>query len=462
MSRQDARPALVSIICFLAVGYIFLYEWGVFEADALRTPVTVAKLLVPVILLVLIPVRIPQSKAFKRFILFYFLFMVWALAPVIASGEFQDTALVWFRYMPRFFFALLIGVYFLRQPEAPIKLMKFLVIVGAITVVQFCLLVPAVMFDLVGQLQTAGLRGAIYAGPFGILGNQTATMFFPGLSLPVFRLTGFWLEPSNASGFLFAAFFLARVIFLIEKKRFWRIMSYVCLVGGFLALSNAGYLAIASPILFSCLFMKKSRGKFVYVLVLTVLALGLAFFAVGGRTLVNEQYGSSAGLRALAGARAGTEFDPYGGRVELLQKNLDLVISKPFGIGIKVAGEGVAGSYEEASGSAPILWLAYTGVLGLLLLAFREYQIIKVAIKYSRESPIIMGAAQAWLAMCVQHLVYGTWMTPAYLVLCALVTSTVLQYHRTTQPSDLASGKVPRLKLRQTPGIEPKKPALST
>src|SRR5207253_2616822 len=101
---------------------------------------------------------------------------------------------------------------------------------------------------------------------------------------------GFWHEPSNSSGFLFAAFFLASLVYSVENKRMWRIMSYVCLVGGFLALSNAGYLAIAVPTLFACHFMKRSRGKFAYVVLLGILSLGLAYFALQGRALVAEQY----------------------------------------------------------------------------------------------------------------------------------------------------------------------------
>jgi hypothetical protein len=357
--------------------------------------------------------------------------------------------------MPRFFFAFLIGLYFLRQPEASITVMKSLVMIGALTVAQFCLLVPLLLFNLVNEFHSVGFRGATYFGPFGILGNQTAMMYFPGLSFPIFRLTGFWLEPSNASGFLFAVFFLARVVYLIEKKRFWRIMSYVCLTGGFLALSNAGYLAIAAPTLFACLFMKKSGGKIVYVVVLTTLALGLAFFAVRGRTLVNEQYSDSSGLKALAGARAGTEVDPYSGRVELFQKNMDLIVSKPFGIGMQISGEG---HYEDASQSAPIQWLAYTGIIGLILLLLREYQVLIIAIKYSRQSPIIMAASQAWLAMFVHHLGYGTWMTPGYLLLCALVTSSVFYYAQASNP---VAATVPKLRLRPALVTRPERPGLS-
>lgn len=456
---SKSRP--LYIVCLLIVGYIFLYEWGIFEAELLRTWVTAAKLLVPGLLLLLVPIKKVPSRAFRRFILFYLIFMIWGLAPGIVNGEFQISALTWFKYLPRFFFAVLAGIYFLRTPIAATAVMKLLVLIGVLSVIQFCILVPLIIFDYVEGFTIAGARG-LFFGPYGVLGNQVALMTFPGLSFPVLRLTGFWLEPSNASGFLFAAFFLGQVVYHSGQKLFWRIMSYICLAGGFLCLSNAGYLAFAAPILFACLFMKKSGTKFAYVMALSVLALGLGYFAVRGRSLANDDYTESSALKALSGARVGGADDPYGGRVELLQKNLSGAITNPFGIGMKVSGEGAEGSYREASASAPVLWLAYTGFVGLILLLLREYQIMIVALKYARESPLVMGASQAWLAMFVQHLAYGTWMTPAYLVMCALVVSTVLHHRVTVRANEAPRLDSTALRLRQIMGPRFKSPVLIT
>lgn len=438
--RWNYRPQY--LICLLIVSYVLLYEWGLFEADFLRNWATAAKLLVPGLLLVLIPIKRAPSRYFRLFILFYLLFMLWALAPGIVASDVQIVALglTWLKYLPRAVFVFLVGLYFLRRPAAAVVVMKLLVIVAVLSVIQFCILVPAAIFEYVQGFYISGTRG-LYFGPYGILGNQIAVMTFPGLSYPVFRLTGFWLEPSNASGFMFAVFFLSRVVCLSANSRFWRIMSYICLLGGFLCLSNAGYLAFAAPILFACLFMKKSGVKFVYVVVMAALAIGLVYFAIEGRSLANEEYNGSAALRALSGAREGPGADVYGGRIELLQKNVGVAITNPFGIGMTVAGEGGEGSYQEASASAPILWLAYTGFIGLILLLLRESQMLFVAIRYARNSPVVMAASQAWLAMFVQHLAYGTWMSPLYLALCAVVFSMVLYYEQTVGEEELAAPK---------------------
>src|SRR5439155_3906633 len=79
ISRDQAHPAVSYVIAFLIVTYVLLYEWGIFEADILTSWVTGAKLLIPVLLLVLIPQRMPRSSAFKLFILFYLIFTIWGL-----------------------------------------------------------------------------------------------------------------------------------------------------------------------------------------------------------------------------------------------------------------------------------------------------------------------------------------------------------------------------------------------
>jgi hypothetical protein len=437
MRKTVRSPFFITAIIVI---YALLYEWAIFEADVLRTSVNAVKILIPCLMLVIIPVGKSYSRPFRLFSLFFLLFMVWGLAPSLFAEEFQETISTWMKYAPRLLFAFLVGVYFLRQPGASVQLMKGFVVIAVLTVAQFVLLIIAYSFDLADPFFVSGIR-AIHLGPFGLLGNQNAVQRFAEIPFPVFRLTGFWHEPSNASGFLFAAFFLARVLHGIEKKLYWRVMSYVSLAGGFLALSNAGYLAIAAPTFFAALFMKKSGGKIVYVIVLGSLSLGLAYFALQGRTLVQEQYSGSGELKALAGARAGTEIDPYGGRVELLQKSLEVLVRQPFGIGIRISGEG---HYEDASASAPIQWLTYTGFIGLILILLREYQVLIVAIRYSKDSSLIMAASQAWLAIFTQHLAHGTWMTPQYLLLCILVLSTVYHTQRNAFGDHLAGKAVAR------------------
>jgi hypothetical protein len=439
ITNKAARSPL--IILGVVTLYALLFEWQIFQGDVLLPAVNVAKLIIPVLMLVLIPIRRAPSRPLRLFFLFFLLFMIWGLVPSLLAEQFQETVSTWLKYASRLLFAFLVGLYVLRQPQASLQLMKVLVTISVLTVIQFLLLVFFYSLDMAKPFFISGIT-AIHYGPYGLLGNQTAVQSFAEIPFPIFRLTGYWFEPSTASGFLFASFFLARIVHGVEKKFHWRLMSYVCCVGGFLALSNAGYLAIAAPMFFAALFMKKAGGKLAYVVILGLLSLGLAYFALQGRVLVNEKYASSGELKALSGARAGSEIDPYGGRTDLLQKSWEVLTTQPFGIGMRVPGEGY---YEQASASAPVQWLTFTGFVGLILLLLREYQLLRTAIRYARDSPLIMSAAQAWIAICTQHLVYGTWMTPFYLILATLVISTTHHAQQNAFGDYFAAGAVPLL-----------------
>ncbi len=420
---HDIEGPHVYIVCFVIITYVLMYEWPLFDANYIHDAVNVAKLVAPAILLLLIPGRKLYSRNFKLFIVFYFLFMLWAFIPSIVSPDAQESVVTWLKYLPRALFALLIGTYFLKQPHASIILIKCMVLIGLGTVIQFVLLVTLLYLGYAEGFTVAG-AGGLYFGPLGILGNQAAWQSFQGIPFMIYRLTGFWAEPSNASGFLFVTYFLAQGVYEIEKKRYWSVISYICLVGGFLGLSNAGYLAIAAPILFGCAFMKKSGKKIIYATVLGGLSLGLAYFAIQGRALIAQNYADQAELQVLSGYGARTIGDDmYGGRLELMKKNFDLVMESPLGIGLRIPGEG----HFEASASAPVMWLAYTGLIGIILLLLREREVARVAIKYSADSTIVLRMSQAWIALFTQNLVYGTWMTPMYLLLCVLVLS--MTYH---------------------------------
>ena len=198
------------LINSLIVVYAILFEWAIFGADDFVAPVNALKLLIPGLLLLLIPIG-KLDSVFRRYVIFFVLFMLWSLIPSVFAAEYQETVVSWFKYLPRLLFVVVVGIYFLKRPGASVTVMKTLVIIGVLTVLQFLILVPAMLYDVADPFYLSGLR-ATHFGPLGLLGNQNAVMYFSELPFPVFRLTGFWHEPSNASGFLFAAFFLARAV----------------------------------------------------------------------------------------------------------------------------------------------------------------------------------------------------------------------------------------------------------
>ena len=96
------------------------------------------------------------------------------------------------------------------------------------------------------------MPGRDLTGPFGLLGKTQARIGF--LDPPFIRMNGFWREPSNLSGAAFAAFFISRFIYKKENKKFWLVSSLICLFSGFLALSNAGILALGIALAINKIF----------------------------------------------------------------------------------------------------------------------------------------------------------------------------------------------------------------
>ncbi|KRT68791.1 MAG: hypothetical protein XU15_C0016G0010 [candidate division NC10 bacterium CSP1-5] len=427
--KASIRIRVVTLLSLLIVVYVMLFEWrSLFLAHAVQPLVYTAKFIIPILLFIAVPLFYPCSRHFTLFILFFASFMLWGLIPSLFSGYYPETLIQWFKFLPRVLFSLVVGSYFLRRPEASIKAVKWLMVIAVLTAIQYLLLVPTSLFGIAKPVYISGARG-VYYGPYGIFGNQSALMSFSNLSVPVLRLTGFWPEPSNASGFLFAVFFLAQAVYIIERKSIWWLISYLSLVCGFLTLSMAGYFAIANATLFGTIVRKKSWKNIIVVAPLAMVSVIVICFAVWGRAFVAEHYYESGGARAIAGVRGGPRAiyleDPYSGRIGDIAKNVEVWKDNPLGIGFRIPG---IDFFEDATGTAPILWLAYTGLIGGVLLCFRELQVLCPALKYSRNSELVRKVSQAWVAMFSQHMLYGDLMSPMYLLLCVLVIG--MTFHR--------------------------------
>ncbi len=408
----------VSIIIII---YAMVYEWGIFEALPISLIFGI-KIFCPLLLLLLIPIRKIHSKYASRFIFYFALFMLYGLIPSLFSKFFPETIIQWFKFLPLVMFFILITTYMEQKTQLSVMISKLIVLFGVFSVVQFFLLLLLQYTGITFNITPLG-RG-MYAGPLGLLGNITSRMFFPGLPQPVFRLCGFWLEPDKASGFLFAAFFISRSIYILEKKKYWLKASYLCLVGGFMALSNAGYLSIAVAFLFGTMIHILHAKRILRSLLLLLIALSLLVVVFLGREQVARKYYNVNVLRILTGVRGtsnATIKNPYGGRFKVMKKNFLIFLNNPFGVGFVIPGGGAL--KHHPSGTALVRWLTQTGFLGLFLLLLREKQILTPIFKYSFHSKYYMNISQAWIVMFTQNMVYGSLMSPVYLILCGLLVS---------------------------------------
>lgn len=287
-------------------------------------------------------------------------------------------------------------------------------------------------------------RGGLFYGPFGILGNGNA-QFSVFYVVPKFRLTGFWLEPSNASVFLFMAIFLAEALYITTQKKRWMVANVVCCVGGIMAFANGGYFALGFALLTGQIidFIRgnKNRALLVVLLRATVYhflmatSIFLILFSIYGRYIVLEYVPSSKMLKAITGVRgellipieeALTIDNTMVQRGQLAKKCFDRSFYKTvIGDGFRIPGRDSKGRGVDVSGSAPMLWLYFTGIVGLIIVFLRESQVIGCFGSYFPPSTYQLRIFQAWIVLFFQNMAYGTWMTPLYFLLIALVFSSL-------------------------------------
>lgn len=366
--------------------------------------------------------RILRRSYTSFYILFFVAFLLWGLVPTLVSGD----PLAWLKLLPRLMFFLSVVAFFSRRPTAFSLFAKCMVVYVLSALLQYILLYWTGTYD-----NTIDYKNQRMAGPFGLLGNVTSIMVFPSDPFPIIRLTGFWNEPSNASGSAIAAFFLARYLVATGERSFWRWASYACLFAGILALSIAGYLALCASLVLGLFFGVRGFTvgrvfQFVLLLLIVIALFGLVVF---GRSYVAENATDNIWARAITGARdhgPQQRDDVSSGRLDIAKMTLEKSASELIGVGIQEVGsEGI-----EGSATAPLYWLLLTGFPGLVLLLSRETVLLAATRSLVRGQPAVLPLTQALIAVMTQHLSYGSWMNPNYFILAAMV---LVCSHKATQ-----------------------------
>ena len=338
------------------------------------------------------------------------IFLAWIGLVTLVNGD----MLMWFQLAPRLVFFVAVLNLFYRKPQAFHFFAKLM-----IAYVLFALLQYILTYVFAGYNNPVTVLGGLKTpGIYGLYSNITSMMHFPSMQFPIIRLSGFWSEPSNAAGSAFAAGFLALYLQTQYKGR-WRGIAKLCFLSGFLALSNAGYFALALGILAWIFLGKKSTNSLnlillkVSILVLTIFIVWLAFF---GRKYVQSNEIDNVLIHSLVGLRdVGTE-DVYGGRLFLLQQIIEFIENNPMGSGLLQS----AGDVKD-SASAIVQWFFIGGVLGLTLIVLREVALYAAAIKLARKEYGLVFIVSALAVVMGQQLSYGSWMNPNYLILAAAI-----------------------------------------
>lgn len=406
--------------------FLIFFEWLIYENLLFLESYTFGgfvflflinsyKLFFPIILLLYtdLPTSMLLRKTrIKAYILFFVSFFVWSIVPTILGGD----IIVWLKTFPIFIFFIGVLVFFHKYPVAFLLFAKCLILYVIIALFQYFLIIVFRLNDK-GNEDLWGLTG-----PYGILGNTSSRIYLPGQSYPIIRYCGFWKEPSIASASAFSAFFLARYLVAVEGNAYWRKASYLCLLAGLLALSNAGYLAFGLALFAGLLLINKKgykrRFQLVILIPFTIFLIWLALFS---RNYFYQNPTNNNFLLAISGIRnqeiTAADFDPSGGRINLVQNALDKTQKNFIGQGMQKVGEG--GIIPPAG--APMFWLLLTGFPGLFFLLVMIAIIIISLRKINKQNPNIVYLSQAFFAVLGQQLAYGTWMDPKFIILAAVV-----------------------------------------
>lgn len=348
------------------------------------------------------------------YLLYFTLFIIWIGLVTAFNGDLVE----WYKLIPRYIFFLAVLSLFYKVPASVYLFIKIM-----IAYVTFSLFQYIVTYATGAWSSPVNYFGYDSTGVLGLYSNITSMMHFPQSSVPIIRLTGFWNEPSNASGSAFASFFLANFLYKKGHGAIWKYTAYACLISGILCFSNAGYFGFGMA-LFVGIFAVSNKDwkliKLIYVAIVStvsIFALWLTFF---GRSFVRSSSSEENFiLRAIVGLRESDDTDDvYGGRFDLMINTLSYVQDNLFGQGLKALD---VSNNVMTSASAIIYWLLIGGVVGVLLLIFRELALIRASYRLVKIDMDNIYLVQALAAVMAQHLSYGSWMNPNYLVLAAAI-----------------------------------------
>ena len=398
------------LLVFIIGIYTMLFEWrSIFERPYFIFTANLLKFFIPVLFLLLILATKKYFKysALKSYILFFILFMVWALISSLFSSKLNECVIHWAKYIPLFLFCFFICLYMQKNGYIKGMLMKFFIWIAVLTVIQYGVLTIVSFYGPVERFSNPKFLVNTYRGPFGLLGQGQGSVYFSPINLSLFQLYGFWMEPSKAAGFLLTSAFFAEIIFLQTKQRVWKLAKFVCFIGCVVTFSNTAYLCISMVGLLGGLFyLKTNKNRRFFNLIIVLFFIVLAFFAVFGRYFVAKYHSDNSDLRYIVGVRESIK-NPYGGRIELFKSNLADVGARPLlGVGCQIPGKNKQGDGYTVSSHALGYWLTFTGVIGLMFLMLREFQIIKIVAKNVFLSVYILRVSQAWLAFFVANFLY--------------------------------------------------------
>lgn len=370
------------------------------------------KIVIPICLILTIGISkiVFYDKNSFKYCLYFCIFLAWIGFVSLINGHVSE----WVKLPSRFIFFIAILSLFFKKPINIYEYFKILIFYVIFSLIQY---ISNYIFD--GINQPREMYGYITAGINGLFSNISASVYLKNIDFPVQRLTGFWQEPSNASGIAFACFYLSKILYIEGFGKKWSYTSYICLLIGLLCFSSAGFVAITISTIFANILAYNTKNTFKAfgsILMLACTFFLLAIFLCG--RLFPEVVNKSPAAQLIVGLRDESQYeDPFSKRLDLVESTIKAVQQNPFGLGMLPIEQ----NSQLVSASAFFYWLLVGGLVGIFLILLRELQVIQTLISSFRKDKRKKYLFQAFIVIMVQHLSYGSWMEPSYLVLAAAV-----------------------------------------
>ena len=336
------------------------------------------------------------------YILTFFLLILWAFFPTIIRGDIFS----WIKLIPIFVFFLAVCSFFYKFPNQLPLLFKLIVFYYLINLFDYFILL---------------LFGYSFFGTLSprIIGNTSHLVNFD-----LTRFYGLWLEPSNASLISFICFFLCRYLYKIELKNLWRYFSYLCLIGGLLCLSSAGFFAFASAVFYNYFFLNKEKGfyKKVYSYGLSFIFLFVILFSLFSRFYFSMNTTSNPYLLSISGIRnidTSSNYDFSDGRLATYIHAYTETKKNIIGKGLQASGQNA--KLSGSSASAPFFWLYMIGFPGLILLLIREFTLASMYKTVNSSNVNFNYIIQCSVCIYAQHSINGNFMNATYVIFSALI-----------------------------------------
>ena len=269
---------------------------------------------------------------------------------------------------------------------------------------------------------------------FGIpLGQYSSWGNIAGRTL--LRIQGFYIEPSKMAMFLMIPIFFSWGLYKQTKQRKFKYALILCSICFVLTMSRAGIVSLVAVLVVKHFYNNKLRNGAIMqrttandIIKLFGIAFGIALAAVSVLLLMVQLSKFFPGLEFL---HVGIT-DLSSGKLNLIrQETVDTstivngLISQPYGFGFANNLHGSSTSVLDTNlANAFVLWLVTGGFIGavvavvIILSALVHYVIPCI----KSNEPIKTGVGLAFFGLMIHSLSYGTWMTPEFLLVMALIS----------------------------------------